>query len=139
MRTTLAAALVIIFASVIAMPNSALGEPVTLNYAVTVNELFRYTPISTTPIDPVSFSMTVTLDDQVLRTFTDAVGNRFTFFSAPSFSGVPLTTFRTRLGTPAVPTAGHRWAGPACTVYGTLKGQPRVTLCRSRGLPTDAG
>ena len=107
MRTTLAAALVIIFASVLAMPNSALGEPVTLNYAVTVNELFRYTPISTTPIDPVSFSMTVTLDDQVLRTFTDAVGNRFTFFSAPSFSGVPPTTFRTRLGTPAVLTAGH--------------------------------
>src|SRR5216117_1439207 len=102
MRTTLAAALVIIFASVIAMPNSALGEPVTLNYAVTVNELFRYTPISTTPIDPVSFSMTVTLDDQVLRTFTDAVGNRFTFFSA-EFQRRPAHNIQNSTRNPSCP------------------------------------
>jgi hypothetical protein len=69
-------------------PTAASAAPITLNFDVSVNEQYNYATAQTTAIDPITFLISMTFDDQGVP---GAPFQHATLFGDSTFAGVPET------------------------------------------------
>ncbi len=67
-------------------PGVAAAAPITLQFDVTVNEAYSYATAQTTAIDPITFLLSMTFDDEGVA---GSSSQHATLFDEPAFAGVP--------------------------------------------------